>query len=208
MNRKTTTFLLLFIASFYFSCDYNNVKKVKTEEYFKGYSLQPINFLNKKVYVPSNYTKVNLNELGEMLRQNPELNSLDKLYYKMAVEAERETKKVAVLYVDSLDKKNSIWFIPAQYFPLKREYVNDYVHLLETNFFKQQEANGYSFERLESKFLTINGNQSIKVAYKRIFQENILFQTQYIITTTEFDTFSITVTNNNPLDFQKILKSL
>ena len=208
MNRQIATFLLLFIVSFYFSCQDNNVKKVKTEDYFKGYSLQPINFLNKKAYLPSNYKKVNLNELGEMLRQNPELNSLDKLYYRMAIEAEKETKKIAVLYVDSLDKKNSIWFIPAQYFPLKKEYVNDYVHLLETNLFKQQESYGYSFERLESKFLTINGNQSIKVSYKRNFQENTIYQTQYIITTTEFDTYSITVTNNNPLDFQKILKSL
>ena len=204
MNKSVFLFFLLITTVLVFSCDNN---KVKTEEYFKGYSLKPINFLNKKAYLPSNYTKVNLNELGEMLRQNPDLNPIDKMYYQMAVNAEKETNKVAVLYVDSLEKKNSIWFIPAQYFPLKKEYVNDYVNLLETIFFSQHEFYGIFYERLEAKFLAINGNQAIKVKYKRIFEEDERYLTQYIITK-KFDSYSITITDKENNDYQKILKSL
>lgn len=63
-NRFGIVFLV-FIFVIFISCDKN---KVKIEEYYKGYFLKLINFLNKKVYFLFNYIKVNLNELGEMLR--------------------------------------------------------------------------------------------------------------------------------------------
>lgn len=184
-----------------------NTTTKESKSSFEGYALQSIGFLKKQGYFPQNYEKVNLNELGEMIRQNPDLDPISKQYYQMALLAHKETGKTAVLFADTFDKRNCIWLIPATYFPLNKKMVSQYVNLLENSIIPDAEQSGITYERIESKFITRGTLQAIKVKFRQEFEGTERYLTQYIITR-NLETFSMTVSDKINEDHQKILKTL
>lgn len=197
--------IITFIVSLLFiGC---NDKSTTTKEIFNGFTSQPVNFLNKKAYIPSNYKKINLNELGEMLKQNPDLNKLDKMNYRLATSSYNQSGKTPVLYQDTIVNTNSIWFLPGSYVPLDKTMVNDFVTAAEKQLLIPAQYQGINYKRLEAKFIKLNALKAIKVKYKLIFNDNIRYLTQYIITK-QLETYSMIVTHEYNEDFQKVLKSL
>jgi len=168
-------------------------------------TIQPINFLNKEIYLPSNYQKVNLKEIGEMLRQNPNLDPIDRIYYKRAVQFQNSAA-APELFSEKNNKLNSIWFMPGEYIPLSKDMVSQFVNMLEQNFIPDSAVSGIEYERLESKFLTFKSTKAIKVKYEQTAGTKKRYITQYIVTY-KFDTFSIIVTNDKNEDHQRILKN-
>ena len=201
MYKLACLFIILFL---FVGCDDKGINK---EELYKGYSLKPINFLNKKAYIPSGFKKINLNEIGEMLRQNPDLNPIDKMNYQMAASAYNNSGKVPVLYQDSTATGNAIWFFPGPYIPLNKDLVNDCVQMLESSFIIPAENFGIRSERLEAKFIQNNLLKSIKVKYKLDYKDSTKYLTQFIIRK-DLTTYSMVVSSNKIEDHQKILKSL
>ncbi|GER58923.1 hypothetical protein ULMA_10310 [Patiriisocius marinus] len=204
MNRITIATLASILLLFILGC---NDTSTSTKEIFNGFALQPVNFLNKKVYIPSNYTKTNLDELGEMLTQNPDLNKLDKMNYKFATSSYDQSGNVPVLYQDSIVNTNSIWFLPGAYTPINKGLVNEFVNATERQFLKPAEQQGVSFDRLEAKFITQHSLKAIKVKYQLKTENSTRYFTQFIITK-NLETYSMVVLHDYNEDFQKILKSL
>lgn len=204
MNRITIATLasILFLSNI--GC---NDTSTSTKEIFNGFALQPVNFLNKKVYIPSNYTKINLDELAEMLKQNPDLNELDKMNYKFATSSYDQSENVPVLYQDSIVNTNSIWFLPGAYIPINKGMVNEFVNATERQFLDPAEQQGVYFDRLEAKFITQHSLKAIKIKYKLTIDNKTRYFTQFIITK-NLETYSMVVLHDYNEDFQKILKSL
>ncbi len=202
MTRNYTYCIFLIFTLFFLGC--NDTKEV--EALFEGYSLKPINFLNKKAYIPNEFLKTNLNELGEMLRQNPDLNEFDKMNYQLAVSSSKASGKVPVLYQDTVTTGNSIWFLPGSYVPLNKNQVNEFVQATEYSFINPARSRGIIIDRLEAKFITKNNLKAIKIKYE-IKLGVVKYLTQYIVTK-NLETYSIMVVNNKNEDYQKILKSL
>lgn len=173
----------------------------------EGYTLQPVNFLNKKTHLPSVFKKVNLNEISEMLRQNPDLNPIDQFHLKQAVALQNNSPVAPVLFQDSINKSNVIWFTKDSYIPVDKELAISYVNMLENSLLPNQNNSGFTYEKLEGKYMVINGFQCIKVKYKVSYGDKAVYSTQYIATR-DLETTMIASTNAENLDFNYLLKNL
>lgn len=199
MNRKIAIFFFLFIPTLYFSCHDTNVKKVKTEDYFEGYTPQDVDFLNKKVYIPEIYTKIEFAKLREELNKLPALNKSEK--YILSLINSNDNK--SVIFLNQNNYFLTIQFREIDYWDIQKNEINSFVNYIEGNIINKSEI---KFERLEVKYLEINRNKAIKIKYKQDVEPNRYFT--YYLVTKGLQTFTITVINNTSEDYQKILKSL
>jgi len=193
--------LILMALSF---CYCNSGTETK-EEIFKDSIKQPINFLNREIYLPKDYEKVNLNELGEMLRQNPDLNEIDRFYYETAVRMQQDDI-APELFTQVSNKTNIIWFLQGTYLVLDKEMATLYVDMLERSQIAAMEAKGITMNRLENKFISLKNTKAIKVKYEQSYGFNKKYLTQYIVTY-KFDTFSILISHDENEDFQDVLSN-
>ena len=195
--------VLLSISLIIFACN----SKTKEPIVDEGFELKPIPFLNKNVYLPEDFKKVNINELGEMIRQNPNGNPLNEHYYKMAVSVYSSTNIAPVLYAQENDDTNNVWFIPGKYTPLDQELMDVYENMIDESFLSRSEDSGVRYEKLDSDLLQFGEAKAITLKYKQSHEDQIKYLTQYIITK-NLETFSVITLNSEDKDFSPMIKSL
>jgi len=194
--------LLILSAILFFSCNNSAGEKV---DLFKDSVKQPIHFLNKEIYLPKEYEKVNLNELGEMLRQNPDLDAIDRFYYQTAVSMQ-ENEVAPVLFAEVTNKTNIMWFLQGSYMELDKEMETTYLEMLQRSQIAAMEAKGITMKLLENKFISLKNTKAIKVKYEQSYGFSKKYLTQYIVTY-KFDTFSILISQDQNKDFQDVLSN-
>jgi len=194
--------LFFFSAILFISCNNSSEEKVDP---FKDYVKQPIQFLNKEIYLPKEYDQVNLNELGEMLRQNPDLDAIDRFYYQTAVRMQ-ENDVPPVLFAEVANKTNIMWFLQGSYMELDKEMATTYLEMLQRSQIAALEAQGITMKLLENKFISLKNTKAIKVKYEQSYGFSKKYLTQYIVTY-KFDTFSILISQDQDKDFQNVLSN-
>ena len=206
MLRSRYFHKVLFIFSIFLWVSCNNQEKNAQELAQLGLTRQSIGFLKKEIVLPDEFKKVHLKEIGEMLRQNPDLNAVDKLNYQLATQYQNQGV-APVLFTDGLESPTSIWFIPASYMKLSKEMVSMYTDMLQSSYVIPLKSQGIDIEILKSSFVRINGIEAIKVACKFETSEKTAYQTQYIATR-GLDTFSVVVISEFETATDFILKAI
>lgn len=197
---KNTVFFLFGLLVFMICITCRSEKEHYSEDQ-SDFELMQIDFLDKRIFLPRSYKKVNLNEVEEMIRQNPELGSTDRLFYDAIMQTDNEFGPPE-LFMESEDQLSAIVFTPGEYIPLGKELVSPYVNMLESNMLKSE----FSPVRLESKFITLKNATAIKVKYEQHIPTGKRYLTQYIVTY-GLKTFSIMVLNDENKDLRVVLNN-
>ncbi|GAB5399708.1 MAG: hypothetical protein Aureis2KO_12930 [Aureisphaera sp.] len=163
--------------------------------------------MQRSAYIPVNYEKVNLNELGEMIRQNPEIDPTVEVYYNMALQIYSVNNVAPVLYAKEGQINECIWFIPIQYTPLTEEVVEMYTESVNQAITQSKDLNGIEYRELESHFQGSYTGGMLKLKYLQSFGENQRYLTQYV-TSKNLETYIIVVFNPENKDFEITYKSL
>ena len=193
---------LLILISF-LSCDNASTHLPKS---FKDTSEFKVSFLEKKVRLPNNYSKVTVDE---WIR---ELDSIENRSLVSDVQPEdlKHFENLGIemdLFIEKNNPQNYITFMLGNYVFLDKDLLNAYTNMLESQM-KQRYGNlGLGYERLESKYIAIKNTRSIKVKFKQLDSVNKKYITQYIITI-GMKTFSMNVVSNDvDEDYQRLLKN-
>lgn len=166
-------------------------------------ALYRIHFLDKNVYLPSGFEVVNLNELGEMLRQNPDLEEPLKTYYQIAASINANSGVSPQFFTHNY-KSQCIWFTSGSYIELTKEKASIYEQMMDRNYIQPLRESGAEIKLIERKFITKKNTKIIKLKYEQNFPRTHGYMTQYLVTYRN-NTFSIMVANTLEEDFSFIL---
>lgn len=198
---KTYFILVVLILS---SCNTKEKENLVLDQL--GLHKHSVDFLKKNIVLPDEFERVNLRELGEMLRQNPDLNAIDKMNYELATRYQEEGIS-PILFSDNMESPTSIWLIPAPYMKMGKDLVPIFTDMLTSRYIIPLKSEGIDVEILKSSFVRLSGTEAIKVSCKIETFEKSAFYTQYIATR-NLDTFSVIVISEFDTATNFIIKSI
>ncbi|MFA0964108.1 hypothetical protein AB9P05_20030 [Roseivirga sp. BDSF3-8] len=162
-----------------------------------------IGFANLAIKLPKDYKKYYLveNYLYE-LGLSREYGNQDISNFTAAMEKLNKAGQPYELYADTTSLLDLVLIMDGPRVDFNKKIGRTYTKMLEQQMSKNYDAQGVSYRKVESKFLTTTNNKVIKVKYEMAgagYEK--VYVTQYLISTPD-NTLSVNVRNLTLQDFQ------
>lgn len=177
----------------------NNLK----EEDYRSVS---VDFLNREILIPKNYTRVTLSQLRKnLLAIKSETKLVDMIRNGIARLELMPTE--FIIFADRENFENCFWIQSGEYVDFDQSIASQYTALLEERANQEWSSIGLNYEKLENRFLQSGKSKIIKVKYRLEYEGVEKFQTQYIVTSNH-KTFAIMISNYRNIDFEELVKRM
>jgi hypothetical protein len=165
-----------------------------------------IEFLNgKTVWVPNDYERLTLDEYTARVAQLTQGTVFAQGSVRSLELIGKAGAQVAI-FVEKENVQNGFWVheMPVPYMELSKQAATQYMGMLERELPKRAVAEGYEYEKVETKYLKTKYSRIIKMKYKYNYEDSEIYQTQYLLDANQ-QNIGVVVKNDAEVDFQDIV---
>jgi hypothetical protein len=165
-----------------------------------------IDFANASIELPKSFELTTTDDLKFALINS---NKSDKIIQTnlQKIEAIENFPFAIIIYSDTSNFENNIWFQQGEHFQLTKELSKHYINLVEKQLKLDWSYQGIDYERVEGKYLSNKNAQIIKLKYKLTLEGETRFTTQYLIST-RTQTIGVIINNMTTIDFENLIKGI
>ena len=163
-------------------------------------------FANAHMDIPKSYRLVSPDQMEVHMSKSGQPEDMKTEYINLIEEMKR-TNLGFLIYADSADFDNNIWFMHIDKVPLTKTSSQAYLGMLEQNLKSRWTPLGVKCQRVESTYSAGAGASLLKIKYRLTKGNFAIFATQYIISTKD-QMLGIMVNSPIPEDYQDLVTKM